>query len=151
MIYLDCEDHRLSDLPGRAQDHGRRTLWKSGQGRHRVDEMTTAQHASLAEGRWQTFSLMEQLANVGSEVERALNWRNKNNPEYSRLAFLRALELLNLTIADPRHRQRLRELTRLREALLDYFLGDNEFRSTEKSWRGYFHGFAYASALASGR
>jgi hypothetical protein len=113
--------------------------------------MTTAQHASLAEGRWQTFSLMEQLANVGSEVERALNWRNKNNPEYSRLAFLRALELLNLTIADPRHRQRLRELTRLREALLDYFLGDNTFRSTEKSWRRYFHGFAYASALASGR
>ena len=94
---------------------------------------------------------MEQLANVGSEVERALNWRNKNNPEYSRLAFLRALELLNLTIADPRHRQRLRELTRLREALLDYFLGDNAFRSTEKSWRRYFHGYAYASALASGR
>lgn len=109
--------------------------------------MTTVQHPSLAAGRWRTFSLMEQLANVGSEVERALNWLNKNNPEYSRLAFLRALELLGLTIADPRHRRRLKELTRLREALLDFFLGDNEFHSTEKSWRTYFYGFAYASAL----
>jgi len=113
--------------------------------------MTTAQHPSLAAGRWQTFSLVEQLANVGSEIERALNWRNKNNPEYSRLAFLRALELLGLTIADPRHRRRLKELTRLREALLDFFLGDNEFHSTEKSWRSYFYSFGYASALEKGR
>jgi hypothetical protein len=109
--------------------------------------MTTAQHASLAAGRWQTFSLMEQLANVGSEVERTLNWLKKGNPEYSRLAFLRALELLDLTISDPRHRHRLKELTRLRESLLDFFLGDNEFHSTEKIWRSYFYGFAYASAL----
>jgi len=109
--------------------------------------MTNVQHSSLAAGRWRSFSLMAQLANVGSEVERALNWRNKGNPEYSRLAFLRGLELLDLTIADPRHRHRLKEITRLREALLDLFLGDNEFRSTEKSWRSYFFGFAYASAL----
>jgi len=105
------------------------------------------QHPSLAAGRWQTFSLVEQLANIGSEVERAINWLSKNNPEYSRLAFTRALELLNLTIADPRHRHRLKEMTRLREALLDYFLGNNEFRSTEKSWRDYFYCFACASAI----
>jgi hypothetical protein len=110
--------------------------------------MTPVQHESLAAGRWQALSLVAQLANVGSEVERALNWQTKQNPEYSRLAFLRALELLNLTIADPRHRRRLKELTRLREALLDYFLGSNEFHSTEKLWRGYFYSFAYASALA---
>lgn len=110
--------------------------------------MTIAQHASLAAGRWQTLSLVEQLANVGSEVERTLNWIDKHNPEYSRLAFLRALELLHLTIADPRHRHRLKELTRLREALLDFFLGDNVFGSTAKSWRGYFYGFACAAALA---
>jgi hypothetical protein len=113
--------------------------------------MMSAQHPSLAAGRWQTFSLMEQMANIGSEVERALNWLNKNNPEYSRLAFARALELLDLTIADPRHRRRLKEMTRLREVLLDFFLGRNEFRSTEKSWRNYFFSFAYASALEKRR
>jgi hypothetical protein len=109
--------------------------------------MTSVQHPSLAAGRWQTLSLMEQLANVGSEVERALKWRERDNLEYSRLGFLRALELLELTLADPRHRRRLKELTRVREALLDFFLGDNEFRSTAKSWRNYFYSFAYAAAL----
>ncbi len=109
--------------------------------------MMGVQHPSLAAGRWQTFSLIEQLANIGSEVERALNWRSKNNPGYSRQAFERALELLNFTIADPRHRRRLKEMTRLREALLDFFLGENEFRSMEQSWRNYFYSFAYALAL----
>ena len=107
----------------------------------------SVQHRELAAGRWREFSLMEQLANVGSEVERALNWRRKNNSEYSRMAFERALELLALTIDDPRHRRRLHELTRLREALLDYFLGSNQFCSTEASWRRYFYGYGYAAAL----
>lgn len=29
------------------------------------------QHANLAEGRWRTLPLVEQLANVGSDVARA--------------------------------------------------------------------------------
>lgn len=86
-----------------------------------------------------------QLGNVGSEVERALNWRAKNNAEYSRMALERALELLHLTIADPRHRKRLKELTRLREVLLDYFLGPNSYRSTDNLWRNYFYAFARAA------
>lgn len=110
--------------------------------------MTGLQHPSLATGRWNRFSLIEQLANVGSEVERALAWRSKKNPEYSRLAFLRALELLGLTIGDPRHRRRLKELTRLREALLDHFLGENAYGSTEKAWHAYFYAFGCAASLA---
>ena len=110
--------------------------------------MMGPQHPSLAAGRWSRFSLIEQLANVGSEVERALTWRNKRNPEYSRLAILRALELLGLTVADPRHRRRLKELTRLREALLDDFFGDNAYGSTEKSWHAYFYAYGYAASLA---
>ena len=113
--------------------------------------MTAVAHPSLAAGRWQTFSLMEQLANVGSEVERALNWREKGNMEYSRLALERALELLGLTIGDPRHRSRLKEMTRLREALLDFFLGDNEFRSTERSWWADLYAFAIAAAAQKSR
>jgi len=111
----------------------------------------TVQHATLAAGRWQSFSLIEQLANVGSEVERALKWAEKNNPSYSQMAFARALELLALTIADPRHVSRLKELTRTREALLDYFLGENEFRSTAQIWRKYFFAYAQAAALAKSR
>lgn len=58
------------------------------------------QHRELAAGKWDRLSLMEQMANIGSEVERTINWRKKNNSEYSRLAFDRSLELLDLTVAD---------------------------------------------------
>ncbi len=104
-------------------------------------------HEKLAAGKWFRFSLMEQLANVGSEIERTMRWREKNNIEYSRRAFERALELLDLTIADPKHRVRLRELTRLREALADYFYFDNAYGSSDTAWRKYFEAFTYAAAL----
>ncbi|MCK4771599.1 MAG: hypothetical protein KAT18_01665 [Candidatus Latescibacteria bacterium] len=106
-------------------------------------------HPSLASGRWRSFPLSEQLAHVGSEVERALRWRSKGRPEYAQRALERGLELLDLTLNDPKHRGRLRELARLREALLDYFLGENVFGSSEDSWRRYFHCFAYAARSSS--
>ena len=104
-------------------------------------------HKSLAEGRWATMSLCAQMANIGSEVERAMIWAGKGNSEYSRMAFYRALELIDLTLRDPKHRGRLREIARVREALADYFSFDNEYHSTETQWRKYFHSFTYAARL----
>lgn len=106
------------------------------------------QHPELAAGRWRLLSLSEQLANVGSEVERALGWASKGNPEYSQMALERGLELLDLTISDPKHRCRLRELTRLREALADYFVGEDQFGSSPNKWRSYFLAYGFAVALA---
>jgi hypothetical protein len=72
-------------------------------------------HQSLAADRWFTLTLSEQLGNVGSEYERAFNWKKRNNPEQSLKAFDRMLELLDLTLADSRWKHRLKEITRLRE------------------------------------
>ncbi len=102
------------------------------------------QHKNLAAGRWQTMSFFEQMANVGSEVERAINWREKKK-EYSQLAFERALELLDLTLADEKNRGRLKELFRLREVLADYFSFDNIYGSTDQKWRNYFYAFNFAA------
>jgi len=107
-------------------------------------------HRELAAGRWFDLSLMEQLGHVGSEIERTMHWRDRGNTEYGRRAFERALELLDLTIADPKHRSRLRELTRLREVLCDSFWFDNQYRSSDKSWRRYFLAFAHAAARSRG-
>ena len=104
----------------------------------------TAQHREYASGKWNDLSLMEQLANTGSEIERTISWKKKGNIEYSRLAFNRALELLNLTILDEKNKKRLKELTRTREALVDHFLCDNTYNTTEDQWRNYFAGFTYA-------
>ncbi len=104
-------------------------------------------HPELAAGRWQAVPLVKQLANGGSEVERALDWAAKGNPRYSLGAFERGLELLALTLADPRYRGRLKEPTRLREVRLDCFVGNNRFGLTEGSWRGYFHAHGLATAI----
>jgi len=103
------------------------------------------QHRDLAAGRWKELSLFEQMANIGGEVERALKWREKNNADYSQRAFERALELVDLTLEYSHNRSHLKEIARLREALVDYFLGTNEFQSTESSWRKYFSHFTYAA------
>ncbi len=105
----------------------------------------TAQHQELAAGRWCQLGLIEQLGNVGSEVERALNWQQRGSIEHSTKAVERALELLDLTIADARNRRRLKELTRVREVLVDYFYADNRFGSSPARWRTYFRAFAVAA------
>jgi hypothetical protein len=108
--------------------------------------MTTF-HAGLTAEHWQEFSLVEQLANVGGEVERAMKWAAKGRPEQSTNALYRGLELIDLTIADPRHLGRLKELCRAREVLLDYFVGPNEYGSSDAAWHRYFHPFGMAAAL----
>jgi hypothetical protein len=103
------------------------------------------QHKELAAGRWARMSLVEQMANIGSEVERALNWEAKNNPDYSRRAAERALELSDLSLACALKFPQLKEIARLREILADYFYGSNLYRSTEVSLKKYFVPFTYAA------
>ena len=110
--------------------------------------MTDVMHREMAAGRWWTLSLAEQLGHVGSEVGRTLRWRPRD-ARVAESAMERALELLDLTLADPRHRRsvaRLREIARAREVLLDFLVGPNEYRSTGPALQRYFDAYA---ALAS--
>lgn len=105
------------------------------------------QHQKLASGKWERLTFIEQMANLGSEVERSILWREKGNQLFSKKAFERALELLDLTTSSPLNRKRLRELVRLREVLVDYFYGENQFSSSDKLWRNYFYPFNYAARI----
>jgi len=109
--------------------------------------VTGVVHRDLAAGRWWTLSLAEQLGNVGSEIGRASRWLPRS-PETARLAFYRALELIDLTLADPRvraSRPRLREIARAREVVVDFFAGSNDYGSTADSLQKYFDQFAAAA------
>ena len=101
-------------------------------------------HENLAAGRWQSLSLMEQLANVGSDVARASRWQGKDS-QRAEQAFLRALELLDLSIADDRWRGRRKELTRARELLCDAMQGGTQYGSNLASLDRYFFHFAVAA------
>ncbi|MBI1866379.1 MAG: hypothetical protein HY005_00710 [Candidatus Staskawiczbacteria bacterium] len=104
------------------------------------------QHKELANGRWFRFSLSEQMANIGSEIGRAINWRVKDVND-SKMALERGLELLDLTIDDPKNIKRLKELLRVREMIVDYFYFDNIYGSTDEKWNNYFYSFNYAAML----
>ncbi len=104
-----------------------------------------AQHSSLAAGRWQQFTLAEQLGHVGSEVSRARKALGDEQRFWS--AVTRAFELLDLTIEDARWRPRLRELLRVREVLADAVLGGSEYQSSLSDMDTYFFAFARAAQL----
>lgn len=102
-------------------------------------------HRELAAGRWGRMSLLEQMANVGSEVERCLNWRARHGEDHAERAFERSLELLDLTLEDPKNRKRAREIARVRELWVDHCLKGGLCESTDESWRRYFLPYAWAA------
>jgi hypothetical protein len=98
--------------------------------------------------RWRDLGLMEQLGNIGSEVDRVIAWKKKDNIELATNAFYRALELLDLTIVDPRWRgAKRRELTRVREVLCDSYVGDNVYNTPLDFFSRYFYQFALAARI----
>lgn len=96
---------------------------------------------NFPKGYWESLSTEEQLANIGSEVFRAMKWKTKN-PEFSVLAQDRALELFDLSLTKNKSQAHLRELSRARELWLDFFAGENQYQQTEKMWTNYFDYFA---------
>lgn len=106
--------------------------------------MTILYHQNLTSERWQQFTLVEQMANIGSEVGRTI--KNKGgNEERFQGALYRALELFDLTREDSKNKARLKEISRAREAFLDYAVGDNVYQSTAEQWEKYFTNFALAA------
>ena len=104
-------------------------------------------HKDLAQGRWFTFSIEEQLANVGSEFGRAAAAHQRGNAARFENAFDRMLELLDLTISDPRWKNtgRLKELVRLREEVCDVFYGNDTYGTSIETLNKYFLYFGIAA------
>jgi hypothetical protein len=99
-------------------------------------------HAELAAGRWNTLTLAEQLANVGSEVERAIRAWETHSGRFAP-ALDRALELFDLTIRDERWRGHRRgEILRTREEFCRLFFDRNCPPDSARGLRNYFLHFA---------
>ncbi len=102
-------------------------------------------HKNLAAGGWAKLSLMEQLGNIGSEVSRAARWQNKNKETFENTV-VRALELFDLTLDDPRWRGRRREIARAREVFCDaVYNASKEYGTVLADLDRYFYPFAYAA------
>lgn len=99
------------------------------------------QHKAYASGGWKRLTVVQQMANIGSEVERTMKWRSLGKARISENAFVRCLELVDLTLCSTSSFAELKEFGRMRELLVDYFFGDNEYGSSDEIWKKYFFEF----------
>ncbi len=97
--------------------------------------------------RWHQMSLVDQFSNIGSEIDRIISWKAKGNETYSINAFYRAIELLNLSMTDPKNIKsgRLREIGRLREVLSETVLGADIYNTPLEWFSKYFMVFTVLS------
>jgi hypothetical protein len=110
--------------------------------------MAEFQHKALADGKWFEMTLCAQMGNIGSEISRAVKWQHKNPAIYESCIY-RAIELLDLTLSDPRLRYRCKEIARAKEVVCDAWFGGKEYNSTLESLEKYFNQFALAARLGN--
>lgn len=99
-------------------------------------------HTTLAQGRWFTFSLAQQFANIGSEIHRLISAEKKHDKAQFEATFDRALELIDLSLSDPRWKTGYKEIARLREVLCALYFGKNEYNTSLQALDDYFFRFA---------
>jgi hypothetical protein len=105
----------------------------------------------LAGERWNKLSIIEQMTNIGCDVDRAICLRNEGKLDYSRNAFNRAIELLDFTIADPKNKKRWNELCPLKDHLIDYFVYDNKYATSDEWFQKYFSYFSHIHRSQKGK
>ena len=81
--------------------------------------------------KWFAMPIQMQISNIGSEVGRAIQWKNKGNEKRSEGFCQKAIDYLTLTIEDPKNVHRIGELIFCIRELQDYFLGSNYYGTTE--------------------
>lgn len=105
-------------------------------------ELKFVHHKDLTVEKWAQFSLAEQLGNVGSEVNRMLNWRTRDI-KIAQNAFERALELIDLTLSTVKGKYRIREIARSRELLVSSWLKNDASTASDLDYLNrYFLQFA---------
>jgi hypothetical protein len=92
--------------------------------------------------RWQKLPLIEQLANIGSEIYRVKMWQGKDEKLFEN-SIIRVIELFNLTLSDPKNKGRLKEVARAKELFLDaVYNGGKEYKTSLEDLDKYFYQFA---------
>ena len=108
-------------------------------------------HKDLAEGGWQKYSLVEQMANIGSEVHRTIKRFREKDEERFKNAFYRALELFDLTLMDNRWKGRRKEIARSQEVFCSLLLDSHLYKDLDKELESLERYFMWFAVKAQGR
>ena len=108
-------------------------------------------HTNL-QNRWVRFSIIEQLANIGSEFGRMVPFYKGKDTGRFEEALARLLELFEFTLADPRWQYpRKREVARLKENILTLFYSSISEEERDGSFRSIDQQFLYYGIAARNR
>lgn len=100
---------------------------------------------SVDKTKWQSYSIFEQMGNIGSEVGRSLAAKRRGDERIAEAAVVRALDLFNATVSDPTlSAPRRREILRAKEEFLKAYFDSKNDNGIE----GYFMQFAIAARLS---
>lgn len=91
--------------------------------------------------KWFAMPIEMQISNIGSEINRAINWKNKGNDKRKEGFCLKAIDYLSLSIEDPKNSHRIRELLFCIRELQDYFIGTNYYNTNDEMLRKYYDAF----------
>ena len=91
--------------------------------------------------KWYEMPVSMQISNIGSEVNRAIRWKNNDNQQRMKMFCEKAIEFLELSISDPKNKHRINEFEFCIEELKDYFFGDNIYETTDEMLNKYYDAF----------
>ena len=95
--------------------------------------------------RWRSTPLHMQLGNIGSEISRTLNLKNKESV-FTEDSFYRSLELIDLTIKSHTETGLIRELCWVRELLCHIIIAnDVDYFCNIEPLKRYFDSFTLLS------
>ena len=83
--------------------------------------------------KWFDMSLVDQMVNIGAELNRAIKWKNAGNYERKINFSIKTIELLGLTKIDPKHSRRFNEFMFYEQEIMDYLFGENLYNNTDSS------------------
>ena len=96
----------------------------------------------ITQQKWSQLSFAQRMGHIGSELSRARHWEARGDGVSQRNALGRALELVDLTLECEKHFPRLKELTRLREVICDWYCGSQYYEVSHDALLDYCTQFA---------
>ena len=91
--------------------------------------------------RWYAMPIGLQISNIGSEVHRAIRWKNSGDSQKAANFCNKAIEFIKIIETDPKNSHRKGELDFAIEELEDYFLGENLYKTTDEALKKYYDAF----------
>lgn len=90
--------------------------------------------------RWNKMSISEQILNIGGEVQRAVDRKERHEMDLAKSYLNKALDWIDLTKNDPKNKNRIEEISIVEDELNDYF-SVNKYKNNKNSIMSYWNSF----------